>query len=81
MTSQVLLTRATLVALVLVFGAGESLSAKKAKKGCATVRDCMSDEQKAKLRKQSRDYCLKTHGNVHHVEINAKGQAICWYVR
>lgn len=81
MTSYRFLTRATLVALVLAFGAGESMAAKKAKKGCANVRDCMSDEQKAKLRKQSREYCLKIHGNVHHVEINEKGQAICWYVR
>jgi hypothetical protein len=72
--------RATLVALILAFGASDSLAAKKARKGCATARDCMSDEQKAKLRKQGRELCLKNHGNVHHVEIDSKGRATCWYV-
>jgi hypothetical protein len=74
------MTLAALASLTVVC-AGDALAAKKTKKGCATVRDCMSEEQKAALRKRSREYCLKHHGNVHRVEINSKGQAICWYVQ
>jgi hypothetical protein len=76
MTLHVLLTRATLVALILAFGAGDSVAAKK--KSDTTVRDRMTSEQKAKLRKQAYAYCSKKFGRVHHIEIKANGRVTCW---
>lgn len=76
MTSHVFLTRATLVAFIIAFGAGDSLAASK--KAGTTVRDRMTSEQKAKLRKQAYAYCSKKYGRVHHVEIKSNGRVTCW---
>jgi hypothetical protein len=67
---------AAVLALGLATGSDEGFAAKKNK------RDSMSEAQKKKLRKNARDYCLKTYAKgtatLERVEIQQSGKVICW---
>jgi hypothetical protein len=73
MTVGYLVARAALVALLLAFGAGESLATKKSKKNCSGSFDCMSDTQKASYRKAAMAACTKKFGSTYKVHIKTNG--------
>jgi hypothetical protein len=78
MTSHVFLTRATLVALVLALGAGESWAAKKARNGCSRFFDCKSEAEKARLRKAAMAVCTRKYGSTYKVVFKSNGNFVCW---
>lgn len=67
----------SVLAAILLLGTGAELAEAAKKKSGATVRDRMTSEQKAKLRKEAFAYCSKKFGRVHHVEIKSDGRAYC----
>jgi hypothetical protein len=63
--------------ILLPLAADTSLAAKKKKSG-SNVRDQLTSEQKAELRKLAKKWYKQKYGQVYYVEIKSDGSTICW---